>query len=171
MDSGSMASALQHKGMKTGHSVPCLLLIMGPGAAPEMQRGWRGTPGSDWRSSSAGKATRWSWGQGHSVLLLLPAPGKWQLGFWSLCILLFMICPSCTSRQVFVVPCSLFVFCSWGWLAFDRAGNNNSAPWHGSGQNTVGCKIPSGPLPHLLDPSSKAMPGYTHSCSPPARWS
>ena len=114
MDSGSMASALQHKGMKTGHSVPCLLLIMGPGAAPEMQRGWRGTPGSDWRSSSAGKATRWSWGQGHSVLLLLPAPGKWQLGFWSLCILLFMICPSCTSRQVFVVPCSLFVFCSWG---------------------------------------------------------
>ena len=75
MDSGSMASALQHKGMKTGHSVPCLLLIMGPGAAPEMQRGWRGTPGSDWRSSSAGKATRWSWGQGHSPPGL-PAPGE-----------------------------------------------------------------------------------------------
>ena len=44
-----------------------------------------------------------------STLLLLQAP-EMADGFWPLCILLFMICPSCTSRQVFVVPCSLFVF-------------------------------------------------------------
>ena len=75
MDSGSMGSALQHKGMKTGRGVPCLLLLMVPAAAPEMGRGWRRSPGSDWRGSSAGKATGWSWGQGQSILF---SPSTWE---------------------------------------------------------------------------------------------
>ena len=36
---------------------------------------------------------------------------KWQLGFWSLCIFLSIICPNCTYMQLFVVPYSFFVFC------------------------------------------------------------
>ena len=35
---------------------------------------------------------------------------KWQLGFWSFCIL-FIICPNWAYTQLFLVPCSLFVFC------------------------------------------------------------
>lgn len=84
MDSGSMGSVLQHKGMKTGRGVPCLLLIMLPAAAPEMGRGWRRTPRSDWRGSSAGKASGWSWGQGHSVLLFSQhlGSGSWIFGLY-----------------------------------------------------------------------------------------
>ena len=45
------------------------------------------------------------------TLLLLPAPQKWQLGFWSFCILLFIICPKCACTQLFLVPYIFFVFC------------------------------------------------------------
>ena len=47
------------------------------------------------------------------TLILLPAPQKWQLGFWSLCIWLFMIRPNCACTQLFLVPYSFFVFCCW----------------------------------------------------------
>ena len=33
--------------------------------------------------------------------------------FWSFCILLSVICPSCPCTQLFLVPYSLFVFCCW----------------------------------------------------------
>ena len=45
------------------------------------------------------------------TLFLLPAIQKWQLSFWSFCILLTIICPNCTCTQLFLVPYSLFVFC------------------------------------------------------------
>ena len=35
---------------------------------------------------------------------------EWQLSFWSFCIL-FIICPNWAYTQLFLVPCSLFVFC------------------------------------------------------------
>ena len=82
--------------------------------SPWNGEGLEGDPGSGRRSSSGGKATGWSWGQGRSVLLLLPAPGERRLGLGSLCILLLTAGPSCTSRQVFVVLYSFFVFFSWG---------------------------------------------------------
>ena len=46
-----------------------------------------------------------------STPFLLPAVQKWQLSFWSFCILLTIICPNCTCTQLFLVPYSLFVFC------------------------------------------------------------
>ena len=52
--------------------------------------------------------------RGHAVTcfcsLLLRSGGP---GFWSLCILLSMICFSCTCTQLFLVPYSFFVFCCW----------------------------------------------------------
>ena len=36
-------------------------------------------------------------------------PGK--LSFWSFCILSFIICPSCSCMQLFLVPYCFFVFC------------------------------------------------------------
>ena len=48
-----------------------------------------------------------------STVLLLPAPQKWQLGFWSFGILLSIRCPNCTCTQLFLVPYYFFVFC---WL-------------------------------------------------------
>ena len=47
------------------------------------------------------------------ILILFLAPHKWQLGFWSFCILLFIICPKGTCRQLFLVPYDFFVFCCW----------------------------------------------------------
>ena len=35
--------------------------------------------------------------------------GSWA--FWSFCILLPIICPSCTCTQLFLVPYSVFAFC------------------------------------------------------------
>ena len=34
---------------------------------------------------------------------LLPTPQKWQLGFWSFCVWLFIICLNCPCVQLFVV--------------------------------------------------------------------
>ena len=45
------------------------------------------------------------------TLFLLPPLQKWQLGFWSFCILLSIICPNCACMQLFLVPHSFFVFC------------------------------------------------------------
>ena len=48
------------------------------------------------------------------TLFLLPALQKWQLGFFgSFFNLLSIICPSCACTQLYLVPCSLFVFCCW----------------------------------------------------------
>ena len=49
-----------------------------------------------------------------SALLLLLALQKWQLGFWSFCILLSIICPNYACTQLFLVPYIFFVFCCWG---------------------------------------------------------
>ena len=47
-------------------------------------------------------------------LLLLLASQKWQLGFWSFCISLSLICPYCSGcRQLFLFTCSFFVFFLW----------------------------------------------------------
>ena len=52
-----------------------------------------------------------------STLLLFLAPKKWQLGVWSFCILLFIICPNYTCaqlfEQLFLVPYGFFVLCRW----------------------------------------------------------
>lgn len=48
------------------------------------------------------------------TLFLLLAPKKWQLGVWSFCILLFVICPNWACMQLLAVtfgPFSFFVFC------------------------------------------------------------
>ena len=37
-------------------------------------------------------------------LLLLPVPQNWQLGFWSFCILWFIICSNCTCSLLLLVP-------------------------------------------------------------------
>ena len=42
------------------------------------------------------------------TLLLLLAPQKWQFGFWSFCILLFIICPNYACVQLLLVPYSFF---------------------------------------------------------------
>ena len=49
--------------------------------------------------------------RGKSTLLLLPALQTHPLYFWSLCILLFIICPNCAGMQLFSAPYSFFVFC------------------------------------------------------------
>ena len=54
------------------------------------------------------------------TLFLLPAPQKCQLCFWSLCILLFIICPNCACTQLFLVPYSFFVFCCLRRRVFGR---------------------------------------------------
>ena len=46
----------------------------------------------------------------NSTLLLFLTPQKWQLGFWSFCIFLFLVC---TATQLLLVPYSFFVFCCW----------------------------------------------------------
>ena len=45
-----------------------------------------------------------------SAVFLLPALQKWQLGFWSFCILL-IICGNSIDRQLFLVLYSFFIFC------------------------------------------------------------
>ena len=45
------------------------------------------------------------------ALLLLPALQKWQMGFWSFCILLSIICPNCACIHLILVPYSFFEFC------------------------------------------------------------
>ena len=52
-------------------------------------------------------------GNMHSTLLLLLALKKWQLGFWSFCILLSIICPNCSRMWLFFFPCFLY-FVAWG---------------------------------------------------------
>ena len=49
----------------------------------------------------------------HRTLLLLLALKKWQLGFWSFCILLSIICPNCTRMWLFFFPYFLY-FVAWG---------------------------------------------------------
>ena len=49
----------------------------------------------------------------HSILILVLAPQKWQLGFWSFYISLFIICQNCTCEQLFLVLYSGCVFCCW----------------------------------------------------------
>lgn len=45
---------------------------------------------------------------------LLPALQKWQLDvFFCLCTFWSRICPNCACTGLFLVPCSLFVFCCW----------------------------------------------------------
>ena len=44
------------------------------------------------------------------TLFLLLVLQKWQLVFWSFCILLSISCPNCPCRQLFLVPCYFFVF-------------------------------------------------------------
>ena len=41
--------------------------------------------------------------------------GNWD--FWSFCIFLSIICPNCTCTQLFLVPCSFFVFCPGASIA------------------------------------------------------
>ena len=48
--------------------------------------------------------------RGAITLVLLLAFLKWQLGFQSSCTL-FKIFPNCACRQLFLVPCSFFIFC------------------------------------------------------------
>ena len=43
-----------------------------------------------------------------------PTSQKWQLGFLTFCILLFIICPNCAWVQLFLVPYRFFVFCCSG---------------------------------------------------------
>lgn len=75
------------------------------------------------------QAAGWPWWSAHPVggysawrmrsgLLLLGTPGFFSLlfrssprGFWSFCILLSIVCPNCTSAQLFLVLYSFFLFC------------------------------------------------------------
>ena len=43
--------------------------------------------------------------------VLAPSISEAVLGFPSFCILLFVICPSCFTVQLFLAPFSFFVFC------------------------------------------------------------
>lgn len=61
---------------------------VGPGVGPEVWLGWPAHPVG-------------------GAVCGVPAPKKWQLAVWSLCILLFMICPSCACTrllQLLLVP-------------------------------------------------------------------
>ena len=54
-----------------------------------------------------------------NTLFLLPAPQKWQLGFfclfvWSFCILLSRTCPNCVCTQLFSVPMVSLYFVAQG---------------------------------------------------------
>ena len=46
-------------------------------------------------------------GRPSTLLLVLQ---KWQLVFWSFCILLSISCPNCNCWRLFLVPCYFFVF-------------------------------------------------------------
>ena len=43
-------------------------------------------------------------GNMHSTLFLHLPLKKWQLGFWSFCILLSIICPNCSCMWLLLVP-------------------------------------------------------------------
>ena len=43
------------------------------------------------------------------TLLLFQKPQKWQLGFGSFCIMLFIICLNCARLQLSLVPESFFL--------------------------------------------------------------
>ena len=51
------------------------------------------------------------------TLLLFLTLQKWQFGFWSLFILLSIICLNCACRQFFLVLFSFFVFCCLGGVS------------------------------------------------------
>ena len=81
---------------------------MCPGVGPEAGLRWSAHP-------SGGVECR-----GHAqypafapnAWFLLPALQKWQLGFLVFVYLLSRICPNCACTQLFLVPYSVFVFCS-----------------------------------------------------------
>ena len=105
------------EGMKTSNRIRLLTPWRG-WAVPSTgwEQGW--IQGSGWRGDLGGLTILgWYWVQGamHSTLLsfLSPALHKWHLGSWSLCILLSIICPNCSCKQLFLIPDSSFVFCCW----------------------------------------------------------
>ena len=105
---------LQHEGAKTSNRCSCLLpeegmswsLIWGEGRGGSS--GWAG--GVAWVVCPP---PWWCWVQGSCTVPCFCSQhlrsGSWV--FWSFCILLSIICPSCACMQSFLVPYSFFVFC------------------------------------------------------------
>ena len=101
-------------GAKTNNRCPCSLSEVGGGQAGALNGVRVGTdPGSGLRGGLGGRPHP----LGGAVCrvhaqypALLPTPQKWQLGFWSFCIL-FIICPNGACTQLFLVPYRFFVFC------------------------------------------------------------
>ena len=61
-----------------------------------------------WAAHPLGGAVRRDHGQYPASA---PGTSGEAAGFGPFCILLFIICPNCTGMQLFLVPCSFFVFC------------------------------------------------------------
>ena len=76
--------------------------------------------GLGWRCGLGGLPTLlWCWVQEgmRSILFLLPIPNfcfqLFRNGSWDFCTFWSRICPNCTCTQLFLVPYSFFIFCSW----------------------------------------------------------
>ena len=75
--------------------------------------GWGQVQGSGWRGGFDALPTpsvALCTGCMCNIPVLLPAFQKWQLGFWSFCVL-SIIHPNCTYTLLFLLPYSFFVFC------------------------------------------------------------
>ena len=95
---GSLAHSLRR-----GELVPYRVRV-GAGSGVRLEEWLR------WSAHPLGGAM---WGIMRRTLLLLGVPQKWQLGFLSFCILLFITCPNLTCMQLFLVLSSFFVFYCW----------------------------------------------------------
>lgn len=72
-----------------------------------------------------------------------PSTSEVAVGFWSFCILLFLMCLNCTCTQLFLVSFSFFVFCCWQrclsrWKHWNK------------GSQAPACLIPLWGILHLL---------------------
>ena len=85
MDSGSMGSALLPKGMKTGHRVPCLLLIRGAGGSSWNAKGLeRDPPGQIGGAAQLGRPPGGPGGRGTASCFCSQhlGSGSWVLGLY-----------------------------------------------------------------------------------------
>ena len=89
--------------------------------------------------------------------LFLPlALQKWQLGFWSFCILLSIICPNCACTHLFLVPHSFFVFCCSRIVQVQALQQRVPACLRSTKQNKTNHPIDGGDLKGTQEPAERA---------------
>ena len=108
--SSSSSSSIEEREQATS-SFDCLLPKGVGKLVPFMEWGWECVQRSSWSGGLGALPTPLVVACVQGACTVLLSLQKWQLDFWSFCILLYIICPNRTYVQLFLVPYSFFIFC------------------------------------------------------------